>query len=373
MKIAIFLMDLGGGGAERVMINLAGGFLDLGMEVDLVLVKAEGPYLSKLSPNINVVALNCSRLISSLPSLITYLRKNRPSVLMSALEDTNLVALWARKLANVTTQVIVTVHNNLSCESQNATQLKRKLTPQLVKLFYPWADQIVAVSKGVAQDLIKIGLPHQKVHAIYNPIITTDLLEKLKEKLNHPWFLPEQPPVIIGVGRLTKQKDFSTLIHAFAQVKKQKLSRLLLLGDGEERSALEKLVKSLDLTQDVQFMNFVANPYIYMAKASVLVLSSAWEGFGNVLVEAMISGTAVVSTNCESGPAEILANGKYGKLVSVGNVKEMAKAILETLANPLEIEMLKERANEFTLNNSIIGYRLLLENFPIQGFELPKI
>lgn len=362
MKIAIFLMDLGGGGAERVMINLARGFVDLGLEVELVLVKAEGPYLSQLHPNIKVVTLNCSRLISSLPALITYLKTVRPSVLMSALEDTNLVALWARKLANVPTQVIVTVHNNLSRESQNATQLKRKLTPQLVKLFYPWADQIVAVSRGVAQDLIKIGLPRQKVHAIYNPIITADLQEKLKETLEHPWFLPEQPPVIIGVGRLTKQKDFATLIKAFAQVKKQKSSRLLLLGDGEERSTLENLVQSLDLTQDVQFMNFVANPYIYMAKASVLVLSSDWEGFGNVLVEAMISGTAVVSTDCESGPAEILANGKFGRLVKVGNVEEMAKAILETLANPPKIEMLKERANEFTLEKSIAGYQLLLKN-----------
>jgi glycosyltransferase involved in cell wall biosynthesis len=360
MKIAIFLMDLGGGGAERVMINLARGFVDLGLEVELVLVKAEGPYLSQLHPNIKVVTLNCARLISSLPTLITYLKTVRPSVLMSALEDTNLVALWARKLANVPTQVIVTVHNNLSRESQNATQLKRKLTPQLVKLFYPWADQIVAVSQGVAQDLIKIGLPRQKVHAIYNPIITADLLEKLKETLDHPWFSPEQPPVIIGVGRLTKQKDFSTLIKAFAQVKKQKSSRLLLLGDGEERSTLENLVQSLDLTQDVQFMNFVANPYIYMAKASVLVLSSAWEGFGNVLVEAMISGTAVVSTDCESGPAEILANGKFGRLVEVGNAEEMAKAILETLAHPPEIEALRARANEFTLEKSIAGYQLLL-------------
>lgn len=362
MKIAIFLMDLGGGGAERVMVNLARGFLDRGMEIDLVLVKAEGPYLSQLPPNINIVALSCDRLLTSLPALIKYLRKERPSVLMSALEDTNLVALWARKLSNVSTQVVVTVHNNLSREAKNSTKLKRKLTPQLVKIFYPWADKIVAVSKGVANDLIQMGLPSQKVFAVYNPIVTTELKEKLKEQLTHPWFLLGQPPVIIGVGRLTKQKDFSTLIHAFALVRKQKMARLLILGDGEEREALESLVKKLGLTEDVELMNFVSNPYVYMAGSSILVLTSAWEGFGNVLVEAMAAGTPVVSTSCESGPTEILAEGQYGKLVDVGDVDAMANAILHTLAHPPDTSMLKERANEFTLEKSISCYQTLINS-----------
>ena len=362
MKLAIFLMDLGGGGAERVMINLAHGFLDRGMEVDLVLVKAEGPYLSQLSPQIKVITFNCSRLIFSLPALIKYLRKIRPAVLMSALEDTNLLALWASRLANVPTQVVVTVHNNLSREAQNSEQLKRQLTPRLVQIFYPWADKIVAVSAGVAKDLIKLGLPLEKVHYIYNPIVTSGLKEKLQENLDHPWFLPGQPPVILGVGRLTKQKDFSTLMHAFSKVRHHKPVRLVLLGDGEEKTALETLAQSLGLAQEVSFLSFVANPYIYMSKASVVVLSSAWEGFGNVLVESMMTGTPVVSTDCESGPAEILADGKYGRLVSVGNTEEMAKAILDTFSNPPQREILEERANEFTLEKSISCYQLLLEN-----------
>jgi len=362
MKLAIFLMDLGGGGAERVMINLAHGFLDRGMDVDLVLVKAEGPYLSQLSPKIKVIAFNCPRLIFSLPALIKYLRKIRPAVLMSALEDTNLLALWASKLANVPTQVVVTVHNNLSREAQNSEQLKRQLTPRLVQLFYPWADKIVAVSAGVAKDLIKLGLPSEKVHYIYNPIVTSGLKEKLQENLDHPWFLPGQPPVILGVGRLTKQKDFATLIHAFSKVRNHKPVRLVLLGDGEEKTALQTLAQSLGLAQEVSFLSFVDNPYIYMAKASVVVLSSAWEGFGNVLVESMVTGTPVVSTDCESGPAEILADGKYGRLVSVGNTEEMAKAILDTFSNPPKREILEERANEFTLEKSISCYQLLLES-----------
>jgi len=370
-NLAIFLMDLDGGGAERVMINLARGFAEQGLNVDLVLVKAEGPYLSQLPPNVRVVKLGSSRLIFSIPALAAYLKQEEPPVLISALEDTNIVALSAKKLAGVSTQVIVTVHNHLSCEATNATSLKRRLTPQLVKFFYHWADTIVAVSQGVAQNLFELGLPPKKIKAIYNPIVTPELNEKLQESLEHPWFLPNQPPVILGAGRLEKQKDFPTLIRAFAQVRQHYQVRLMILGEGTERSHLESLVQNLNLTEDVVFAGFVANPYVYMARATVLVLSSAWEGFGNVLVEAMAAGTPVVSTNCESGPAEILANGQYGKLVSVGDSEEMSEAIMTTLKDIQDGEVLKQRANEFSLKNAIIEYRKLF--FSEQYDEIKNI
>ncbi|NEQ67144.1 MAG: glycosyltransferase [Symploca sp. SIO2D2] len=360
-NLAIFLMDLDGGGAERVMINLAQGFAEQGLNVDLVLVKAEGPYLSQLPPNVRVIKLGSSRLIFSIPALASYLKQEQPPVLISALEDTNVVALSAKKLAGVSTQVIVTVHNHLSREATNATSLKRRLTPQLVKFFYPWADTIVAVSQGVAQNLLELGLPAKKLKTIYNPIVTPELSEKLQESVENPWFLPNQPPVILGVGRLEKQKDFPTLIHAFAQVRQHYQVRLMILGEGNERSHLESLVQKLNLTEDVVFAGFVANPYTYMAKATVLVLSSAWEGFGNVLVEAMAAGTPVVSTNCESGPAEILANGQYGKLVSVGDSEGMSEAIMATLKDIQDGELLKQRANEFSLKNAITAYRKLFD------------
>jgi glycosyltransferase involved in cell wall biosynthesis len=360
-NLAIFLMDLDGGGAERVMINLARGFAEQGLKVDLVLVKAEGPYLSQLPSNVRVVKLESSRLILSLPALARYLKQEQPPVLISALEDTNMVALWAKKLASVSTQVVVTVHNHLSREAQNATTLKRQLTPQFVKWFYPSADRIVAVSQGVAENLVDMGLPSVKIKAIYNPIVTPELSEKLQESIAHPWFLPSQPPVILGVGRLEKQKDFPTLIHAFARVRQQHQVRLMILGEGSERSHLESLVQELGLAEDVVFGGFVANPYAYMARASVLVLSSAWEGFGNVLVEAMAAGTPVVSTDCESGPAEILANGQYGKLVAVADSEGMAKAIMATLEKAPDGEALKKRANEFSLKNALIEYGKLLQ------------
>lgn len=357
--LTFFLMDLDGGGAERVMINLASGFAEQGLKVDLVLVKAEGPYLSQLSPKVRVVKLESSRLILSLPSLVSYLKQERPPVLISALEDTNFVALCAKKIAGVSTKVVVTVHNHLSRESQNATQLKRRLTPQFVKFFYPWADSIVGVSQGVAENLVDLGLPKEKIKVIYNPIVTPELNKKLQESIDHPWFSPGQPPVILGVGRLEKQKDFPTLIKAFAQLKSHP-ARLMILGEGSERSNLEELVQKLDISEKVAFPGFVPNPYAYMAKAKILVLSSAWEGFGNVLVEAMAAGTSVVSTDCESGPAEILANGKYGKLVAVGNSDGMAKAIAQALLEPPEVEIIKKRADNFTLEKALTEYKKML-------------
>lgn len=359
--IAIFLMDLGGGGAERVMINLGQGFAENNLKVDLVLVKAEGPYLSQLDQRINIITLNKSRLISSLPSLVNYLKQKQPKVLLSALEDTNFVALIARKWAGVSTRVAVTVHNHLSRESKNATQLKRRLTPKLVPLFYPMADYVIGVSKGVADNLIELGVSPDKTHFIYNPIVSSELFKKLQEPVDHPALMPGQPPVILGVGRLTKQKDFSTLIQAFAQVRQQREARLMILGEGSEKAELERLIQQLGLTGDVLFPGFVPNPYAYMARSAMLVLSSAWEGFGNVLVEAMAAGTSVVSTNCESGPAEILADGKYGPLVPVGDAEAMAQAIQTILDHPVDSQILKQRANLFSIEQAIKNYQNLLQ------------
>ena len=359
-KLAIFLSDLLGGGAERVMLNLAYGFVRQGYEVDLVLAKKEGSYVSQIPSEVRLIDLKAKSLLRSTSLLSRYLKQEKPFALLSALEDTNLVALLAKQLARVKIPLIVTVHNNLSQESRNATTLKRKFVPRLIPLFYPFADRVVAVSEGVANDLKKLGLRSNNVKVIYNPIVTPELIQKLKEPLDHPWFARGEPPIILGVGRLNQQKDFSTLIQAFAEVRKQEPSRLIILGEGEERFRLELLVKQLGVAEDVALPGFVDNPYIYMAKAAVLVLSSAWEGFGNVLVEAMAAGTPVVSTNCQSGPAEILADGEYGKLVDVGNKNAMAQAILSTLKQVPQSEVLKQRAAEFSQEKAVNEYLKLI-------------
>ncbi|MEB3829320.1 glycosyltransferase [Phormidium sp. CCY1219] len=373
-EIAIFLKDLDGGGAERVMLNLAEGFAWQGMDVDLVLVTPEGPYLSQISPQINAVNLNRKSLLRSLPDLVGYLKRERPKVLLSALEDTNLVALWAKSLAGGCTRTIVTVHNTLSRESRHAPNLKRKFVPYLIPWVYPIADAVVCVSRGVAKDLNQLGLRGENIHVIYNPIVTPPLQAKQEESIDHPWFSPGEPPVILGVGRLNKQKDFPTLIRAFAKVRENQSMRLMLLGEGEERSHLESLVRELGIAADVALPGFVANPYAYMARSALLVLSSAWEGFGNVLVEAMSAGTPVVSTNCESGPAEILAEGTYGKLVPVGDSEAMATAIAQTLAEVPDGQVLQTRAAVFSAENAIAQYRQLFPmDSPARSHDSPNL
>jgi glycosyltransferase involved in cell wall biosynthesis len=356
-SVGIFLPSLRGGGAERVMMTLAKGLAERGLNVDLVLAKAEGAYLSRVSSRFRVVDLASIRVLTSLPGLVGYLRRERPAYFLSAMGHANVVALWARRLARVPTQIVVGEHSTLSCSAENSCGVKGRWMPCFVRCFYPWADGIVAVSHGVAEDLSRISsLPRNSIRVIYNPVVTSELLDKTKEPIEHPWFAKGQPPVVLGVGRLTKAKDFSLLIRAFSQVRRKRLSKLLILGEGEERPRLQALVTELGLEEDVALAGFVGNPFSYMAKAALFVLSSRWEGLPTALIEAMACGTSVVSTNCPSGPEEILENGKYGLLVQRGDIEALAEAILSTLDARPNSKALQHRASEFSLNNACDQY-----------------
>ena len=361
-RLTLFLPSLRGGGAERVMVNLARGFSERGLKVDLVLARAEGPYMAEVPPDVRIVDLKARRVLASLPGLVRYLRREKPLALLSTLDHANIVALWAKSLAGSRTRVVVRVATTIASSSKNASNLRERLMPWLIRFFYSQADGIVAISKGVAQDLSRnIGIPAERINVIYNPAVTPELFERAKEPVEHPWFAPGEPPVILGVGRLTKAKDFPTLIRAFELVRRERPARLMILGEGEERPQLEALIKELGLQEDIALPGFVDNPYAYMARSRVFVLSSAWEGFGNVLVEAMACGCPVVSTDCPSGPAEILENGKYGPLVPVGDITALALAI----ANILELEgdLIADvalREKDFESDNAIKSYLELL-------------
>lgn len=358
--ITLFMAGLGGGGAERVMLYLARGFVDKGLKVDLVLVKTEGPSISLIPPEVRVINLGTGRLLRSIPSLVNYLKQNKPKALLSAMEDINVVALVCRRLAGVSTRVVVSVHNTLSVESKTSTQIKKRLAPYLARLFYPSADVVVTVSQGAAIDLVNLGLSKESVKVIYNPVVTPELFQKAAEPLDHPWFFPDELPVILAVGRLDKQKDFPTLIRAFAQIIQKIPSRLMILGEGPDRAELEALVRELGVEKNVALPGFVNNPFAYMKRAAVLVLSSLYEGLPTVLIEAIALGTSVVSTDCKSGPAEILENGRYGKLVTVGNAQEMAEAIMNTLEHPFSSVLLQEKAKEFLLEKATEQYLQVL-------------
>lgn len=334
-RVALFTTSLAGGGAERVMLRLAQGLTERGLDVDLVLSRASGPCMDEVPSSVRLVDLHAPRIVASLPALIGYLRRERPSVMLSALNAANVVALLARRLARVPIRVVVAEHSTPSRAATGSSDLRKRIMPLLMRWTYPWADAVVAVSNGVAQDLLRVVPLHRSsLHVIYNPVVTPELFTKAEETVDHPWFAPEQPPVILAVGRLTPAKDFPTLIRAFAVVRKTRQARLMILGEGEERSRLERLVGKLGLDNDVALPGYVSNPYKFMSRAAVFVLSSRWEGLPTVLIEALALGTPVVSTNCPSGPVEILENGRWGRLVPVGNPEKLAEAILQVLQNP---------------------------------------
>jgi glycosyltransferase involved in cell wall biosynthesis len=277
-------------------------------------------------------------MLSSLPALVGYFRREKPSAALSFIHYANIFALLARRFASYPHRLVVTEHNTLSIEFKHSTGLKSFLMPILINLFYRWSDGIVAVSDGVADDLsIVARIPRERIQVIYNPVVTPQLRDKMQAPLEDPWYGDGDPPVILAVGSLREQKGFSILIEAFALVRRIRSARLLILGEGVDRPKLEALVKRLNLEKDVRLPGFILNPYPYMARASLFVLSSNWEGLPTVLIEALYCGVPVVATDCFSGPREILRNGRFGQLVPVGDKALLAKAIEESLSSRASI------------------------------------
>jgi glycosyltransferase involved in cell wall biosynthesis len=331
-RVAVFVPTLAFGGVERVMLNLAQGFCERGFEVDIVTPLVEGEFRAYIPKKARLVDLRAGRVLTSLPMLIRYLRHDRPVAVLTAMEHSSVIAIWARAIARVATVIIATVHTNLSEVVKHAPSRKVRLVPFACRCFLHRADAVVAVSQGVADDLVEHAPKcRARLHVIYNPIITSTVLCKAKQALDHWWFGPEQPPVILGAGRLAQQKDFETLIRAFALVRQQRPARLLILGEGAERQRLEALAADLGIRQDVSLPGYEENPYRYMSRAALFVLSSAWEGFGNVLVEALAAGTPVLATDCKNGPREILEAVRQGRLVPVGDADAMAREMLVSL------------------------------------------
>jgi glycosyltransferase involved in cell wall biosynthesis len=360
--IAFFLPLLTAGGAERVTLNLAEGITERGLPVDLVLAAADGPFRDQVPPAVRLVDLRAGRVLRSLIPLTGYLRRERPRVLFSQMDHANLVALWAARLARRATPVVVTVHNTMSQAARLEGRLARRLWPPLLRTFYPWAASVVTVSRGAADDLARTaGLPRDRVEVVYNPVITPAMMAIAGQAPDHPWFAPGQPPVIVGVGRLTRQKDFATLIRAFAEVRRSRTAHLIILGEGDDRTELEALVTELGLIDDVALPGFRENAMAYIAGSSLFVLSSAWEGLPTVLIEALAAGTRVVSTDCPSGPREILQEGRLGNLVPVGDAAALAEAMIDALDRPGD-PVPGDALTPFTRDAAVDHYLSLIEN-----------
>ena len=360
--IALFVPSLCFGGAERVAINLAEGFAGLGVPTDLVAVSSRGEFAGQIPPGVRLVDLKASRVILGLPALVSYLRRERPAAVISFMAHAGIVALWARRLSRTSTPIICTLHTTPAQAARNSSMIRNKLMPALLRAFYPWADELVAVSHGVASGLSQAtGLPLSRIRVIYNPVINADMIASARQAPDHPWFSPGQPPVILAVGRLTPAKDFATLLRAFAEVRRRRAARLIILGEGEERAALTALAGQLGVADDVALPGFRDNALAYMAGSAVFVLSSAWEGLPTVLIEALAAGTRVVSTDCPSGPREILQEGRFGALVPVGDAAALAEAIIDALDGPRET-VPPDALTPFTRDTAVNNYLSLIES-----------
>ena len=400
-RVCILIPSLAGGGAERATLLLASGLLERGHEVDLVLRdlvcdypdyvphRARMFYFSRpgnsevpsecrlqpfrpqpLVPTTLPTRLRFPRLAlalavpwkrwpllasTSLPrwaaATAMYLDRERPDALLAILTPAVVTATLATCAAHHRTRTVVSQRNVFK-----STREYRRAA-----LSYPHADAAVAVSCGVAGELGRLpGMPHGRIHTIYNPVVSTDLRRKAREPLDHPWLNGRGPPVVLASGRLHKQKDFATLLAAFAVVLRRRTARLVVLGQGPLLANLRSLACELRIGKYVEFPGFVENPYAFLARASLFVLSSRHEGMANVLIEAMACGCPVVSTNCPFGPDEILEGGRWGGLVPVGNPEALADAMARALDNPPPRHELRDRASFFSVERAVVLYEELL-------------
>jgi glycosyltransferase involved in cell wall biosynthesis len=360
-SVALFLPSLTVGGAERMMVNLARGLSDRGYDVDMVLVNAVGGFIERVPDSVRIVDLNASRVLNSLPGLIRYLRNSSPSVLLSTITPSNVIAAWATSFPGVTTRHVVRVARPESeaAKIQENTQ-KERITAILARYWYPRADHVVAISEGVADDLRQnTVISEENLSVIHNPVLTEDLQLQATESVDHPWFNAEIP-VVLGVGRLVDQKDFSTLIRGFSILRENHHAKLVIYGDGEKREELENLVDDFNIINDVMLPGFTNNPYKYMANSDIFVNSAKHEGFGNVIIEAMACGCPVVATDCPGAPAELLGHGKYGRLSNIGDPESLAMEMEAMLENPINKSVLKKRADDFRLKTAMDSYTSVL-------------
>jgi len=407
-RVAFYLADLNGGGVQKVTLALARGIAERGYAVQLLACDASGPLRAELPASVELVALDAAhpllaRLLpfaadpgaalallrpvllprrgsATLPYLLSLaraLRRTRPDALVSATPYLNLEAVWARALARVPLRLLVTDHVAPSEKLVGSQRWRQRYLPPLLRRSYLEADAIGAVCDALGDDLARVaGIPRERITTLYNPVVSPEIAAQAGARLEHPWFAAGAPPVVLGAGRLGDQKDFATLVRAFARVRAHRAVRLLILGaakdavkTAERQAELRELAEQLGVAADVELAGFVANPFAYMARASLFALSSRFEGLGNVLIEAMACGCPVVSTDCPVGPAEILERGRYGRLAPVGDDAALADAISASLDAPADAAALRARAADFTVERAVDRYLALLFPLPAATSE----
>ncbi|MCF7990182.1 MAG: glycosyltransferase [Thiohalocapsa sp.] len=364
--IAVFASFSGTGGVERMLVSLMRGFVDRGRRVDLLLAGSSSPHLAALPESVRRIDLGTRHTLAAAPALARYLRRHRPGALLAAKDRAGRAAVIARGLSGTDTRIVLRLGTTLSAAMAQRGAPQRWLRYLPIRRLYPGIERIIAVSDGVAEDTARIArIPRSRIVVIRNPVITPELLADAALPCPHGWLEGERGkravPVLVAAGRFQRQKDFPTLLRALARLRASRDCRLLLLGDGGGRERLQALARTLGIADAVNMPGFQPHPAAYLARADLFVLSSAWEGSPNVLTEALALGTPAVSTDCPSGPGEILDGGRFGPLVPVGDAAALAQAMAATLSSPLPPEVLGAAVADYTRANSAARYLAELE------------
>ena len=357
-KACVFIRSMNGGGAQRVMVKYANGLHDAGVDVTVLTLSKDGPFYRELNPKISVIAIPVKKLIWSVPFLIATIRKITPNVVFCTEPASNVILCFVKLFLPKSIRLVIREGLFPSVARKESRYFQTRLAYSLAPYLYPIADQIVAIATELYLDLIEnFGLPASKVCCIpVNPVVADNMNSLMLQSVDHDWLRNSTRKYIVGVGRLEHQKDFSTLIKAFSHVRKTEDLGLIIVGEGSEREMLTQLVRELDLDEFVEFVGFQSNPYPYMYRAETLVLSSVYEGLPNTLIEAIACGIYPVSTDCPSGPKDILKEGKYGRLVPVGDELEMARAIKDVVLSGYDRDSQIRYSKNYTLEKSIKLY-----------------
>lgn len=355
--IAVFVATSGHSGVDRLIGNLVPAIARRGYSVDVLKIHGHGPHFKEMAPGVRLIDLGAKHVYSSFSALAEYMNLYKPTVMLTDKDRVNRTALLARRWTRAPMRLVVSSGTTISIDLAHRGRFERWLQKHSMRYLYPWADNVIVTSKGVADDMATYtGLTRERINVIPCPVVPNDIFERRVPPPEHPWFQADAPPVILGVGELGPRKDFATLVRAFAKLRKIRPCRLVIIGKGNQRDRLMMMAKQLGVREEVDFPGFVQNPYPYMAHSALLAMTSRWEGLGFVLIEALAVGTPVVSTDCPSGPSEILGGGRYGHLVPVGDVDSLANSLYATLMNPLPADIIQQAARPYEIENSTTAY-----------------
>lgn len=355
-RVAFFLATSGHSGVDRLMRHLIPAVARRGYAVDQLKVRRHGPDLGE-APGVNVVDLGASHVYSSLPALTAYLHRVRPAVMLSDKDKVNRCAVIARWLSRSPTRLVLRSGTTISVDLAHRRPLDRWTQRQSMRFLYRGAEAVVVPSEAAARDLAAYtGLPPSLIRTLPSPIVPAALFAQRPSAPDHPWFVPGAPPVVLGVGELSPRKDFATLIRAFARLRAGREARLVILGRGGQLEALKALAAELGVSADVDFPGFRDDVFRFMSHARVFALTSRWEGLGQVLVEALACGTPVVSTDCPSGPRELLQDGALGPLVAIGDDADYAVQLAKLLDTPNDPQRWRASAARYEIEAATSGY-----------------